>query len=221
MDGNRHMDCLWVGRKGDLGSRRQHKCNREDVVRACPIQCGLCCADDDTFNFRLDNGKTQNCAWIKFKYLKRQDFCNQPQIKQACPLTCNNCFTPVIPRPVDENDDDGDGENCVTDPDFRLNGNRKKNCNWVAEKGDKGNRRRRSCQKKKVQVACPTACGLCCADDDDFRFIRDNMSIEKCSWIKENYRKRKKYCEQSEIKAGCARTCRNCLDPVNARKKKE
>jgi len=209
------MDCVWVGRKGDNGSRRQERCNREDVPIACPIQCGLCCADDAKFSFELDNGETQDCAWIKFKYLKRKDFCDRAQIKSACALTCNNCLGPVKPREAREDTSDVD---CVTDPDYRINGKKKKNCNWVAENGDNGNRRKKFCQYINVLEACPTACGLCCADDLDFRFIRDNMVIEKCSWIEEAYKKRKHYCEKKNIKAGCAHTCHNCLEPVTARK---
>lgn len=209
------MDCLWVGRKGDAGSRRQEKCNREDVSLACPIQCGLCCADDATFNFVLDNGQTKDCAWIKFKYLKRIDFCDRVQIRTACAYTCNNCFAPVLSREEREESND---EDCFTDPEFGVNGKRKKNCHWIAEKGDNGNRRKKMCQRESVQEACPTACGLCCADDDDFRFIRENMEIEACAWIKEKKKVRKKYCEQNHIKVGCPRTCENCLDPVNARK---
>jgi len=210
------MDCIWVGRKGDAGSRRQEKCNRPDVPVACPVQCGLCCADDASFTFEIESGVTQDCSYFEKNWAKRKGYCDKIQVKTACAFSCGNCFAPVQPK--EEKDKTEDDPDCVSDSYFRMNGKKNKNCNWVAEKGDKGNRRKKSCRKNSVAEACPAACGLCCADDPTFRFRLDNGNKQDCKWIDDKYKKRKGSCDDKKVKAACGRTCQNCFEPVKPKK---
>jgi len=54
-------------------------------------------------------------------------------------------------------------QECVDDPDYRLNNVAKKNCKWIGNI----NRITKNCKKAGAQNNCPVTCGVCCTDNDE------------------------------------------------------
>jgi len=90
-DGKKKRDCAWLTYSK---KRRKNKCKWLKSIRNCPSSCGLCCADDESFNFKVPNGLLQNCAWIAKRFKARKKQCNRKIVKGHCQLTCNNCQDP-------------------------------------------------------------------------------------------------------------------------------
>jgi len=100
---------------------------------------------------------------------------------------------------------------CVVDPDFRVNGKPKKDCTWVLKKGLDSKRYAKMCARADVVEACPSACGLCCADNADFTFKAEFGKTQECAWIGKQLDKRLDECEKPKVKAACQLTCSNCV----------
>ena len=67
-------------------------CKKNAVEIACPMSCGLCCADDESFSFKAQNGKNRNCAYIAKKSSRIEKYCAVGSIKSNCPKTCDYCL---------------------------------------------------------------------------------------------------------------------------------
>ena len=82
--------------KGSSGYKLVYK--KTVILKACPVACGVCCADDPTYVFETDREEypAQNCAWIAKKFEARKRYCDKKMIKAACPLTCDNCQDPIV-----------------------------------------------------------------------------------------------------------------------------
>jgi len=93
-------------------------------------------------------------------------------------------------------------QECIDDPDYRINGQPKKDCKWVGEL----DRRAEQCKKKDSQINCPLTCGLCC---------KDNL------W-KSCKNKKGKDCKDASISILCPKTCKVCCfdDPKYEFKRK-
>merc|ERR1712012_199329 len=100
---------------------------------------------------------------------------------------------------------------CDVDPDFRVNGKAKKDCTWVYKKGPDSNRFAKMCARADVIEACPSACGVCCADNPDFTFTAEFGKTQDCAWIAKQPDKRLDECENSKVKSACMLTCGNCV----------
>mmetsp|Transcript_14513 Transcript_14513/g.17188 ORF Transcript_14513/g.17188 Transcript_14513/m.17188 type:complete len:102 (-) Transcript_14513:43-348(-) len=98
-DKDPRRDCAWVTFNE---TRRKNKCAKPKTLRNCPSSCGLCCADDDSFQFKIPNGIIQNCYWIAKKYEKRKGKCNKKKVRTHCHQTCDNCQEHIA-----EDDDTG------------------------------------------------------------------------------------------------------------------
>lgn len=76
--------------------RRVRLCKVGEVQDNCPITCGRCCQDDESFRFITNLGKTKPCKWIGLNARRKEKYCNtligQISIKEACPVTCDACF---------------------------------------------------------------------------------------------------------------------------------
>ena len=81
--------CKWIGAKTD---RRMKFCKKNAVEIACPMSCGLCCADDESYSFKAQNGKNRNCAYIAKKSSRIEKYCAVGSIKSNCPKTCDYCL---------------------------------------------------------------------------------------------------------------------------------
>merc|ERR1712161_140071 len=108
---------------------------------------------------------------------------------------------------------------CTQVSSFRINGKKKKNCAFVSRKEK---RRIKLCNKERVRSNCPSSCGLCCADDDEFEFETEDDRVDKkdCAWIAKKFARRKGYCtdrgDSPNIRANCQLTCDNCPTLVSS-----
>jgi len=93
VNAKKERSCNWVIAKD---SRRKKFCKNKNVNSACPVACGICCADDPVYEFKTNAEMNAKCAWIGMNYVKRKKYCDQNKNKSACPLTCDNCQDPVV-----------------------------------------------------------------------------------------------------------------------------
>mmetsp|Transcript_20140 Transcript_20140/g.24827 ORF Transcript_20140/g.24827 Transcript_20140/m.24827 type:complete len:369 (-) Transcript_20140:180-1286(-) len=100
---------------------RQNFCQVEEVRSSCPMVCGDCCVDDESYLFTTDAGSVRNCALINESVRDQARFCdrhkNGTSVSKACPSSCNSCMSKVHLREVENVDDDDD-----VDDDGRLGG---------------------------------------------------------------------------------------------------
>jgi len=84
-------------------TRQTKFCKIELVRTSCPISCGLCCADSDTFKFMTKKEKMKRCIWLgkgKGKKNKRvQHYCKKKKVKTGCAESCDNCPNNVSTTP--------------------------------------------------------------------------------------------------------------------------
>lgn len=86
-------NCNWIGNHAD---RREKLCQNENVSRACPKSCKVCCADDESFQFSTTyHGSRKNCHWLTLNPWRQHQFCSQNYngalIETKCPLSCGLC----------------------------------------------------------------------------------------------------------------------------------
>lgn len=79
--------CKWISK---TETRRQNLCQNELVVKNCPGVCGVCCANDAWFQFKLYNGKKKKCEWLN-KTNRIEYYCPRGQIETQCPVNCGVC----------------------------------------------------------------------------------------------------------------------------------
>ena len=111
-------NCSWVGLLEK--DSRELLCQQDDqqVLKNCPISCGVCCADDPNFRFTTNTGTTEGCAGLQHRrqeaqgdgvhdapaaasfillHSLKQYYCEEhvdsKAISYACPLTCDSCHT--------------------------------------------------------------------------------------------------------------------------------
>lgn len=93
--GNKEHSCSSIRNREDV---RQNLCTNEDVKNACPISCGLCCADDPDYVYNTTSGDSLKCKWISYRDRKDR-FCDRHKngrfIRDACAESCGNCKTLV------------------------------------------------------------------------------------------------------------------------------
>ncbi len=94
--------CDWIGR---LRSRRSRLCQSEEVRSNCPQACRTCCADDETYLFKTNNGKEKKCAWLDEDISRRKRYCanlNQGAlVENRCAVSCGRCSPGDTPSPTD------------------------------------------------------------------------------------------------------------------------
>jgi len=66
------------------------------------------------------------------------------------------------------------------------------------------------CARADVVEACPSACGVCCADNPDFTFKAEYGKKQTCAWITKKPGRRMDECTKPKVKAACQLTCDNC-----------
>ena len=83
---------------------------------------GVSCADDSSFTFNLDNGKTQDCAWLtkndSSATTRIVEYCAYGSVKFRCQSACASC-----------------GEACADDFafTFTLDIGKTENCSWLGK----------------------------------------------------------------------------------------
>ncbi len=212
---------------------RQTSCLIEDVRNECPQTCGLCCKNNPSFVFRIreDIPQRKTCEWLgeheNKKFLNYcDDYQNGRMVKDACPESCNFCVPLVgLDEEDDESEPSSDYQNsipsteCVESDEFRIKVELKyQTCLSIRSQEYL---RQDLCLREEVKSACPITCGLCCADDTHFKYIRYyNTTREEsigCDWLS-NDRRQYKYCDKHRngqfIRDACAKSCNNCQSLV-------
>lgn len=227
-----------------LSDDRVAACTNPEVERNCPITCGVCCEDDETYFFRTNSNKRKSCAWIA-KSSNRLKYCNTfrsgKMVRVACPNTCSYCppYDDELPLVVSYPTSDMPTSNTPTYAPVAISttpligspsstlltcknnhlfayqvwpGGKKRSCSNI---GATQARRSRLCKINEVQTNCPITCGLCCEDDETFRFTINSGKIKPCSWIGKAVNRKQKYCNlfrgQTLIKEACPVTCGACF----------
>ena len=92
--------------------RRQKFCKMTKVRQKCPVSCGLCCVDDETYSFvPYDNAKLHTCSTLQLSEIKRLRYCNTRETREACRSTCENCFSRVTPKDYEETSEEEKSDN--------------------------------------------------------------------------------------------------------------
>jgi tetratricopeptide (TPR) repeat protein len=102
--------CKSIRNKEDI---RLALCPTPDVRVACPISCGLCCADDESYMFETPLKNQRGCEWINNKLeTTKKKLCLKHRLDRfiydACAKTCHSCM-PYI----DEKEEDRSGGDTI------------------------------------------------------------------------------------------------------------
>jgi hypothetical protein len=207
-------------------SKRQKYCQMEAFSNACPISCGVCCVDDQTFQLNSRANINKNCAWIGAKTKRKKALCdefrNKKNVRDACPKTCDYCteYVPINfePSPAPGETDPTKEKPCLNSRAFRHENDDMKTCSWIAD-----NDRTSLCSTSmEVREQCPQTCGICCQDDPDFKFKETQLLlVEKkvdCKWIAKFKTRLSTYCNESffgiAVKDACPKSCGKCLTHI-------
>jgi len=93
--------------------RRQTLCQHSIVRTKCPVTCGICCRDDDSFLFETNGGMEKiGCSALKDSEVNQIKYCDTYRdgisIGKTCPNSCGKCHSrvhikkevPVVPIPT-------------------------------------------------------------------------------------------------------------------------
>ena len=96
IQGRNNYSCSRIQKDESL---RQDLCSKSSVRDACPLTCGLCCADDITYFFLNKLRERKYCGWVGEHELRKVSYCNKHKngrhIRDACGKTCNSCKSRV------------------------------------------------------------------------------------------------------------------------------
>jgi hypothetical protein len=234
-DGGRTLSCTDI--ESDE-STRIISCQTKAVRNNCPRSCGLCCEDNELFQFQTKNGNTKDCQWLGERDIRSFLYCNEidegteKAISDSCPKTCNVCKPFVqnnIPEYILESMISSKEtetssptslppptSTCKDDPDFFLFDR----LSCVGIQKNEYNRQKFCSTKEEVRKACPVTCGLCCSDDDSYTFTKPNLEDElSCSDLVDSEFNQIKYCDRFRndimVKNACRRSCNNCMTKVD------
>ena len=113
-DLNKLKNCKQI-RNNEL--RRQNMCKIQAVNLACPQSCGVCCDNDQTYEFKLKkSSKMVNCYWLfkndKKKAKRVANYCTKDNdagklhdykgrsVRDACAETCGICKSEITAAPT-------------------------------------------------------------------------------------------------------------------------
>jgi len=103
--------------------------------------------------------------------------------------------------------------NCINSRDYIYGSAASQTCKWV---GQNETRREDLCRDAEVAASCPTSCGHCCENDDDYTFLANSKS-RMCSWLKTE-RKKGKFCDLyksgGKVQDACAEACGQCFGKI-------
>ena len=125
-----------------------------------------------------------------------------------CPASCGTCPPPVLV--ADPVFPDFPSSKCIDNKYYSMGG-RKRTCHWM---GLNDERRRLFCLNDEVQENCPFSCGLCCHDDNQFKFDVDIGGQKKCRWLSKKQVRKNKYCDKvadgMAVNDSCPSACGTC-----------
>ncbi len=127
----------------------------------------------------------KNCEWVvDNKRCGHKDRVTGKRAFEFCRKSCGYC-------------------NCSDNPEFRFNGQKDKDCSWVAQ--DSATR----CLLEEVSDACITTCNTsCCKDDTDFLY--KGKDGRDCEWVGNGDHNTWNKCKKKSIASQCPETCNKC-----------
>ncbi len=102
--------------------RRRQLCLEHEVRQACPVTCGLCCVDDESYTFRTSAKKgQQHCSFLQQSKTNRLKYCdrfsNGQMVRRGCRKSCDNCMPKVkLLRDYEGNDEDESKDRTISGP---------------------------------------------------------------------------------------------------------
>lgn len=197
--------CRWIGNSDD----RNTYCTTEEVYTACPVTCGICCGNDNSFTFKV-NGSEKDCNWVEGNLARQLLYCSIPTngVKEFCAKSCDAC-NEEAPYPS-QSPSSSPTVDCLNDSTYYYL-DPQKTCWWIDKKAS---RRKLYCQTKEVWQHCPLVCGICCQDDSSFTFDIGGTDYD-CEWVHDND-VGLTYCNDDSIGVfdACPKTCNDCRPNV-------
>jgi len=145
-------------------------------------------ADDESY--RKNGREKQTCKFLTRTALRKRRNCKKRD-KNTGKLVFEHCRESCY------------AGSCVDDGDFFFNGQKDKDCDWVAKN-------KAYCVDDYVARSCVSACDTeCCRDDPDFKFDHNlvtNLSCRNISSVDEEG-----YCNRKRIANKCKMSCLKCL----------
>lgn len=191
-DQGKSRNCRQIRNKEE---RREMMYKVLDVYYACPQVCGVCCENNDSYEFKMRNtNEFKNCNFIKSP-VSLETYCTRTAgrplcfwdgrtVRDACPVACNFCFSHIKPSSPSSCEND----NTFVYPSLVDLGSPSLNCKAIRAKKEP---RDKMCKVKAVHDACPQTCGVCCHNDDAYEFEKMDQYYTpaekvKCDWLVEN-----------------------------------
>ncbi len=203
---------------------RQTACLDDEVRDNCPQTCGLCCEDDDQYEFKINDISTStelgNCTWLGKSHSLLyfcDEFLNGRMVKDACSYSCRFCMPFVNVNPDSSSTSTADGAStptgaptispsptisvsptvatCEEEQDFRIDFNQVEySCRAIRYYESV---RQDLCTTETVRNACPSTCGLCCVDNIGYLFnITDGGKDKDCKWVGKTEARKNRMCDR-------------------------
>lgn len=80
--------CRYIFNKSQ--ERHTALCENTEVLINCPVTCGVCCADDPTFEYSVESS-LRSCSSVSTNPTDCDLYVNRTRVKFGCPLSCGTC----------------------------------------------------------------------------------------------------------------------------------
>lgn len=142
-------------------------------------------------------------------------------VTKSCLALLTFAFASIIPKVA--------AQTCLNSETYSyLDGSKERTCKNI---GFNESRRAELCAIAEVSQNCPFSCGVCCEDNADFRWEKNNplRNPAKCLWVSKKQKRIDRYCDKTKtvvaggyltdtitVRYGCPVTCDYCkqLIPV-------
>merc|ERR1740124_1514288 len=205
--------CRWF--ESSTETRRVNMCGITEVATNCPVTCGVCCKDSDTFTF-IENSQNFSCADISLASASVSciKWSSNMMVKDACPIACNSCrsraitVNPSVPPTELPTSEDSDNTPCLDDHTYLYND---KSCKFIGFRTKET--RDKLCEITEVLSKCPMTCGKCCEDDPEYSFLVGSDSVG-CDWFSTSPvgNHCESYSNGRKVARACPNSCGICGD---------
>ena len=119
---------------------------------------------------------------------------------------------PTAPKPTPDPTSE-----CQNDPNYTYQNSARKTCKWIR---NLESRRVFHCNQPGVNEACPQSCGMCCANDKNFKFndLDGSGRQRGCWYVGQSQERKDAYCLQylngRMVRDGCPVACNRCFSAV-------
>jgi len=216
-NGSSKISCNWIRTDED---RRIRYCRIAEIASNCPISCGVCCENDESFRLSTKT-LDKKCSWIANSQARKDRFCseinNGVRVRRACAAACDFCKDPAPPTssPISSTSSPtASSIECVNSESFRFENKPKMSCNWIRNDED---RRIQYCMFEEVASSCPISCGICCKNDKKYRLNTVN-GPKKCRWLAKSQERKNTFCttfnNNAMVRSVCPVACDFCKKRV-------